>query len=177
VPHNGCAVRVSPVEYVALEGLFEEGATTGIVVLDSVTDPHNIGAVVRTAAAFSIGGVVIAGPSAPPLGGALAKAAAGCLDRVRLARTNVAADALVTSRDAGCWVLGADACGQSITSIRPTDRWVLCMGSEERGLRAKTRSQVDELVSIPMASGVESLNLSVAAGILLYHLCSKHPSG
>ena len=171
-PHNGCAARGGPVSFVRLDEIIApEGSPGRLLLLDDVIDPHNLGAVIRTAAAFAVDGLVIAGPSAPPLGGAAAKAAAGLLGTVPLVRTNVAADALRVLRDAGYWALGADSKGQSLGLATPTDRWVLCMGAEERGLRAKTRSQIDEMLCIPMAEGVESLNVSVATGVLLYHLC------
>lgn len=171
VAHNGCAVRSAPVAYLPIDELVRStGEPSRIVLVDDLMDPHNLGAVLRTAAAFALDGVVVAGPSAPPLGGAVAKAAAGLLGRVPLARARVAADALVHLRDAGYWVFAADAGGTPLDQIRPSTRWVLCIGAEERGLRAKTRSQVDELVAIPMAEGVESLNLSVSAGILLWGL-------
>lgn len=172
LPHNGCAARCEPVVLARLEQLVAgEALPARLLLLDDVADPHNLGAAVRTAAAFDLDGVVVAGVSAPPLGGAVARAAAGHLERVRLARVQVAADALQILRDAGYWVLGADAGGGPLHEVRPCDRWVLCVGGERRGLRAKTRHQVDELVRIPMAPGVESLNLSVATGILLYELC------
>jgi 23S rRNA (guanosine2251-2'-O)-methyltransferase len=175
-PHNGCAARCGPVALVALEELVRpEGSAGRLLLVDDVTDPHNLGAVVRTAVAFGIDGVIVAGPAAPPLGGAAARSAAGLLGRVPLVRATVAADVLARLRDAGYWVVGADAEGEPIGSVSPTDRWVLCIGAEERGLRAKTRSQVDEMVRIPMAEAVESLNVSVATGILLYHLCSIWP--
>lgn len=175
-PHNGCAARCGPVALARLEDLLRPAGEPGrLLLVDDVTDPHNLGAVVRTAAAFAVDGLVVAGPSAPPLGGATARAAAGLLERVPLVRATVAADALVRLRDAGYWVVGSDAMGEPIGATRPTDRWVLCVGAEERGLRAKTRAQVDEMVRIPMAEGVESLNVSVATGILLYHLCEIWP--
>ncbi len=171
VAHNGCAVRSAPVAFVDLEDLVRpEGEPTRLLLVDDLSDPHNLGAILRTAAALSIDGVVIAGPSAPPLGGAVAKAAAGLLGRVPLTRARVAADALVHLRDHGYWAFAADAAGTPLGEVRRSPRWVLCIGAEERGLRAKTRSQVDEFVAIPMAEGVESLNLSVSAGILLWEL-------
>lgn len=171
VAHNGCAVRSAPVAFVELDDLIrEEGERSRLLLVDDLSDPHNLGAVLRTAAAFSLGGVVIAGPSAPPLGGAVAKAAAGLLGRVPLARVRVAADALARLRDEDYWVFAADAGGGPVNEVRLSPRWVLCIGAEERGLRAKTRSKVDEFVAIPMADGVESLNLSVSAGILLWEL-------
>jgi 23S rRNA (guanosine2251-2'-O)-methyltransferase len=172
LPHNGCAARCEPVSLARFDELVvDEGRPARLILLDSVADPHNLGAVIRTAAAFDLDGVVVAGVSAPPLGGAVARAAAGHLEHVRLARVQVAADALQTLRDAGYWVLGADADGTPVHRVRPSERWVLCVGGERRGLRAKTRHQVDELVSIPMAAEVESLNLSVATGILLFEMC------
>jgi 23S rRNA (guanosine2251-2'-O)-methyltransferase len=173
-PHNGCALRAAPVGLVTLDELVRpEGEPGRLALLDSVDDPHNLGAVVRSAAAFGLDGVIVAGPSAPPLGGAAARAAAGHLERVPLVRVNVAADALRTLRDAGYWVLGAAMEGSSSCEVDPTERWVLCLGSEHKGLRAKTRSAIDELVAIPMAEGVESLNLSVAAGVLMYQLTTR----
>jgi len=171
VAHNGCAVRSAPVAFVELDDLVgAQGEASRLLLVDDLKDPHNLGAVLRTAAALSLDGVVIAGPSAPPLGGAVAKAAAGLLGRVPLARVRVAADALVHLRERGYWAFAADVDGTPLGEIRHSQRWVLCVGAEERGLRAKTRSQVDEPVAIPMAEGVESLNLSVSAGILLWEL-------
>ncbi len=171
VAHNGCAVRSAPVAFVELDDFVRaEGEASRLLLVDDLKDPHNLGAVLRTAAALSLDGVVIAGPSAPPLGGAVAKAAAGLLGRVPLARARVAADAVVHLRDRGYWVFAADADGTPVDEVRRAQRWLLCIGAEERGLRSKTRSQVDEFVAIPMAKGVESLNLSVSAGILLWEL-------
>ena len=171
VAHNGCAVRTSPVEFGTLDDITKPPGQPGrILVLDTLEDPHNLGAVLRTAAAFDLDGVVIAGPSAPPLGGAVAKGAAGLLGRVPLVRAKVAADVLSTLRSLDYWVIAAEANGRSLGEVSLDQRCALCIGAEARGLRAKTRSQVDEFISIPMAEGVESLNLSVAAGILLWEL-------
>jgi 23S rRNA (guanosine2251-2'-O)-methyltransferase len=176
VAHNGCAVRSAPVAFVELDALARRGdEPSRLLLLDDIADPHNLGAVLRTAAAFAIDGVVIAGPSAPPLGGAVAKAAAGLLGRVPLARARVAADALARLQEMGYWVVAADAGGTPLDRVEPSPRWVLCIGAEAHGLRAKTRSRIDEFVAIPMAEGVESLNLSVSAGILLWEL--SKPSG
>ena len=176
VAHNGCAVRGAPVAFAPLEEVVgDPGEQRRLLLVDDVADPHNLGAVLRTAAAFAVDGVIVAGPSAPPLGGALAKAAAGLLGRVPIVRVRVAADALRRLRDLGYWVFAAEAGGTSILEVTRSDRWVLCVGAEDQGLRAKTRSQVDEFVAIPMAEGVDSLNLSVSAGILLWEL--SRPSG
>ena len=171
-PHNGCAARCGPVPFVQLDDVIAAPSEPGrLLLLDDVTDPHNLGAVIRTAVAFGVDGLVIAGPSAPPLGGAAARSAAGMMARVPLVRSNVAGDVLVRLSEAGYWTVGADAGGEPVQSTRATNRWVLCVGAEDKGLRAKTRSKIDEFIRIPMAEGVESLNVSVATGVLLYHLC------
>lgn len=174
VVHNGCAIRSAPVEFTPLADVIRPGQEAArLVLVDDVADPHNLGAVLRTAAGLGLDGVVVAGPSAPPLGGAVAKAAAGLLGKVPVVRERVAADVLSTLRDHGYWAFGADASGSDLRAVRPGRRWVLCLGAEDRGLRAKTRAWVDEFVAIPMAEGVESLNLSVSAGILLWELSRR----
>ena len=93
-PHNGVAARAAAVAYRPLEDLIAKPDAPGkVVLLDDLMDPHNLGAVIRSAAAFALDGVVVAGPSAPPLGGTVAAASAGHLERVPLARVKVAADA------------------------------------------------------------------------------------
>ena len=144
--------------------------------MDDVTDPHNLGALVRVAAAFAVDGMVVAGPHPPPLSGAVAKAAAGLLERVPLARVTVAADALRLFKGSDYWVYGADRNGDPVGCVDPGKRWVLCLGSEERGLRAKTRSEVDAWVSVPMADGVESLNVSVAGAVLIFAMTAAKAS-
>ena len=169
--HNGVAARTAPRSFVPLEELVRpEGEPGRLLLLDGVTDPRNVGAVIRSAAAFGLDGVILAGPGAPPLGGAVAAAAAGHLERVPIARVTVAGDALRLLRESGYWAYGAEARGTPLPLLRPTDRWVVALGSEGRGLRAKTRAFLDESVAIPMKPGVDSLNVSVAAAILAYAL-------
>jgi 23S rRNA (guanosine2251-2'-O)-methyltransferase len=174
VSHNGCAARASEVAYLPLQSLVAAAGEPGrLLLVDDLMDPHNLGAVVRSSAAFGVHGIVVAGPSAPPLAGAVAKAAAGYLGTVPMARAKVAADALQQLKEAGYWAYGAAADGLAVAEVDPGERWVLCVGAEAHGLRAKTRSAIDEFVAIPMAAGVESLNLSVSAGILLYEFCLR----
>jgi len=178
VPHNGCAARSGPVVLREIDDLIApEGRPGRLLLLDDVADPHNLGAAIRSAAAFAVDGLIIAGPQAPPLGGAAAKAAAGHIHTVPLIRAKVAADVLVRLAGEGYWVFGADSNGENLRQVKVPDRWVLCVGSEERGLRAKTRHRIDEWVSIPMTPGVESLNVSVATGVLLYAMTSGCTEG
>ncbi len=169
--HAGVAARTAPRAFVALESLIRPAGAPGrLLLLDGVTDPHNVGAVIRSAAAFGIDGVVLAGRGVPPLSGAVAAAAAGHLEHVPVARASVAGDALRKLRDTGYWVYGGEAKGTPLWAVRPPERWVIALGSEGSGLRAKTRAFLDESIAIPMRPGVESLNVSVAAAILSYSL-------
>ncbi len=172
--HNGIAARTAPHSFASLETIVRpQGVVGRLLLLDGVTDPHNVGAIIRSAAAFGLDGVIVAGPGAPPLGGALAAAAAGQLERLPVARAKVAGDVLRRLRDAGYWCFGADAAGTPVTAARPPERWVLALGSEGHGLRAKTRAFVDELLAIPIRHEVDSLNVSVAAAVLVYALLSS----
>lgn len=169
--HNGVAARTSPRTFASLDDLVRPAGEAGrLIVLDGVTDPHNVGSVIRSAAAFGLDGVVLAGRGAPPLAGAVARAAAGHLETVPVARVPVAGDALRLLRDAGYWVYGAEAGGSPLWAVEPPERWVVALGSEGRGLRAKTRRFLDESIAVPMRPGVESLNVAVAAAIVAYAL-------
>jgi len=169
--HNGVAARTAPRSFTPLEELIRPPGEPGrLILLDGVTDPHNVGAVIRSAAAFGLDGVLLAGPGAPPLGGALAAAAAGHLEKVPVARARVAGDTVAYLKSLGYWAYGADAKGSPLWAVDPPERWLLVLGSEGKGLRAKTRAFLDDTIAIPMKPGVESLNVSVAAAILAYAL-------
>ena len=175
VAHNGFAARLAPMALARADDLLDLPGRACILALDSPEDGRNIGAAVRVAAGFSLTGVVVAGPHPPPLGGAVAKVAAGTLALVPLVHVASLGDFARHARDAGFWVLGADTEGEPVDRWDLPERLVICIGREERGLRAKTRSALDGLVSIPLATGVESLNLAVAAGILAWEWRRRFP--
>lgn len=173
--HNGFAARVAPTPLAEAESLLHRSGPACVIGLDGVEDGHNLGAVVRIAAGFDLAGVVVGGPHPPPLGGATAKVAAGCLPRVRVAHVGALGDLAVSAKDVGFWVLGADARGEDLTRFELPERALLCLGAEAGGLRAKTRRALDATVAIPLAPGVESLNLSVATGILAWEWRRRFP--
>jgi 23S rRNA (guanosine2251-2'-O)-methyltransferase len=173
--HNGFAARLSTVPFADAGALLDRPSPTCLLALDAVEDPHNLGAAVRIAAALGLGGVIVAGPHPPPLGGAVAKVAAGTLPLVPVAHVPALGDFARQAKEAGFWVYGAAADGERVTDVELPERCVLCLGAEATGLRAKTRTALDGTVAIPLAAGVDSLNLSVAAGILAWEWRRRFP--
>ncbi len=173
--HNGVAARLTPSPLAGAEELLTGGGPACVIGLDAVEDGHNLGAVVRVAAGLSLTGVVVAGPHPPPLGGAAAKVAAGTLQLVRIAHVGSLGDFARTAKEAGFWVYGAEAGGTAVGEVELPERLLLCLGAEATGLRAKTRQALDGTVAIPLAASVESLNLSVATGILAWEWRRRFP--
>ena len=172
--HNGFAARLAPVALAAAGALLELPGPVCLIGLDTLEDPHNLGAVARLAAGLGLGGIVVSGPHPPPLGGAVAKVAAGTLPLVRIAHVGSLGDFARQAKDAGFWVVGADMEGTPVTGFELPERLLLCLGAEAGGLRAKTRAALDATVAIPLAAGVESLNLSVATAILAWEWRRRH---
>lgn len=172
VPHQGMIAIGRPPEGVGLVELVARACPI-IVALDGLTDPRNVGAIIRTAEAVGVGGIVMARDRAPGLSPALVKAAAGAVEWLPIARVVNLARALEDLRRAGHWVLGLD--GQAEAEIQspgavPGFPCVLVVGAEGHGLRSLTRRMCDRLVRIPMSGRVESLNASIAAAVALYEL-------
>lgn len=169
--HQGIAILVEPLDAVALEDAI--AASDGpVLLLDQVTDPRNVGAVLRSAAAFGAACVVLQDRHAPPETGALARAASGTLDSVPVVREVNLSRAIATLQKHGFWVMGlaADA-KRSLAEAMPRDRRAaLVLGAEDSGLRRLQRETCDELVRLPMAPGVESLNVAAAAAVALYEV-------
>ena len=172
--HQGIALLADPVPARSLAEVVADAPATGrsaLVVLDQATDPQNVGAVLRSAAAFGAGAVVVPSRHTPEVTGALAKAASGALERLPLVAVPNIARALVLIKDAGFWCVGLDAAARSpIGGAAFPDRVALVLGAEGTGLRRLTRGTCDELVRIPMAAEAGSLNLAAAAAIALYEL-------
>jgi 23S rRNA (guanosine2251-2'-O)-methyltransferase len=139
-----------------------------LLVLDGVTDPHNLGACLRSADAFGAQAVIVPKDRAAGLNATVAKAASGAADTVPLISVTNLARALVELKERGVWVIGADIGGESLfeADLFGPVAWVL--GAEGTGLRRLTRESCDRIVSVPMQGGVESLNVSVAAGVCLF---------
>jgi 23S rRNA (guanosine2251-2'-O)-methyltransferase len=166
--HQGVVAEVDPYPYADPATLLEPDDAL-VVVLDQVQDPHNLGAVCRAAEVAGAAGVVIAERRAASVSAAVCKASAGAVEHLPVARVRNVADWLGEAKEAGAWVYGAAAeAGRSYTDVDWSGRAVLVLGSEGSGLRPRVADSCDELISIPVAGRVESLNASVAAAVILF---------
>jgi 23S rRNA (guanosine2251-2'-O)-methyltransferase len=169
-PHQGVVIEVEPLDDIWLDGLLHEAAEPAVLlVLDQVTDPHNVGAILRSAAAFGAIGIVTQDRHSPPESGVVAKAASGALERVPWVRVVNLARALEEIGEAGFWRIGltGDAEMELKDALGP-QRVALVLGAEGAGLRPNTREHCDALARLPISDSVESLNVSNAAAVALY---------
>jgi 23S rRNA (guanosine2251-2'-O)-methyltransferase len=172
--HQGIAAQLDALEEPDIEDIVRatEGLESArVVVLDQVTDPHNVGAIIRSAAAFGTAAVVMPERNSPPSTGTLAKAASGAIERVPLVRVVNLSRTLDRLKQAGFWCVGLDA--GATTALHEADltgKVAVVLGAEGEGLRRLTREHCDLMVRIPIGRGMESLNVSNAAAIALYEL-------
>jgi len=169
-PHQGVVIEVEALEDAWLDGLLNAaGERSLLLVLDQVTDPHNVGAILRSAAAFGAIGIVTQDRHSPPESGVIAKAASGALERVPWARVVNLARALEEIGGAGFWRIGlaGDATTELKDALGPP-RIALVLGAEGPGLRPNTREHCDALARLPITDAIESLNVSNAAAVALY---------
>ena len=166
--HQGIVAVVDPYPYVDAATLLERSDAL-VVGLDQVQDPHNLGALCRSAEAAGAAGVVICRRRAAHVTGAVCKAAAGAVEHLAVARVTNLAEWLASAKGAGAWVYGAQA-GADVpyTDVDLTGTAVLVLGGEGRGLRPRVASACDALVSIPLAGRIGSLNVSAAGAALLF---------
>ena len=175
--HQGIAALVAPLEPFTLDDIIimaENQDKCLVVALDQVTDPHNVGAILRSAAAFDALAVIMPEANSPPESGVLAKSASGALDSVPVVKLSNLAQALKKLKDAGFWTIGLDGNATSnLSELDSSGKNVIILGSEGDGLRRLTREACDYLARLPISYKVESLNVSNAAAIALYELATK----
>lgn len=173
--HQGIALKAAPLEWPDLETLADEDGDGLILVLDQITDPHNVGAMLRLCSAFGVRALVMQTRKAPPLSGALAKVAVGCLESVPVCLETNIANTLLNLQRIGWMVTGL--AGETETELKDAvsggGKHVIVMGAEGPGLRERVRKTCDQLAKIPMMSEAvlgqaESLNVATAAAIALY---------
>ncbi len=173
--HQGVVAIIAPVRYSDLRDIIaavrDEGGNPLVVILDHIQDPHNLGAVARSAEALGAHAVVIPRHRSASPGGIAEKAAAGALRHLPLCRVANLARTLEELKDDGLWVMGtAGGEGESLSGIDLTVPLAVVIGGEEKGMRPVVRSTCDMIASIPMTGLTSSLNASVAAGIVLYEI-------
>ncbi len=169
IVHQGVALLADPLPPPSLAHVLERPGP--ILVLDQVTDPRNIGAILRSAAAFGVAAVITQDRNAPEETGALAKAASGALETIPLLRAVNIARTLIALKAADIWTVGLDSGGTPLAGPALAGRRVaLVLGAEGAGLRRLTRETCDEVAGLGTSGAMESLNVSAAAAVALYEL-------
>lgn len=174
--HQGIIAEVEPYPYAEADSLLA-GEEALVIALDQIQDPHNLGAVCRSAEAAGADGVVICERRAVGVTGAVCKASAGAVEHLPVARVRNLADWLVQARDLDAWIYGADAeADTSYLDLDLSSRVVLVLGAEGKGLRARVAGSCDQLARIPTTGRVGSLNVSIAAALMLF-AAGRVPAG
>jgi 23S rRNA (guanosine2251-2'-O)-methyltransferase len=169
--HQGLYLEADPLESPAVEKLPAMGI---VLVLDQITDPHNVGAIFRSAAAFAVSAIVMTQRHSPEATGALAKAASGALERVPLVSVQNLARGLAALKESGFLVVGLDSDGESDLAALPLKApLALVLGAEGKGLRQLTKEICDHVARIDLPGDLKSLNVSNAAAVSLYVVSSK----
>jgi 23S rRNA (guanosine2251-2'-O)-methyltransferase len=164
--HNGLFAEVEPLEAPAIEELAPEGI---VLVLDQITDPHNVGAILRTAAAFAVAALVTTARHSPEATGALAKSASGALEYVPIVTVQNLARGLAALRERGFLLVGLDSEGSADLAVMPLrSPLALVLGAEGKGLRQLTKETCDHLARLDLPGAIKSLNVSNAAALALY---------
>ena len=170
--HQGMVAYASAYQYASLEDILETAKAKNeppfIIILDQLTDPHNLGAIIRTAACAGAHGVVVPMHRAVGLTPAAVKASAGAVEHIKVARVTNLNQTIEKLKERGIWVYAADQSGEDYRGVNITGPCVLVIGSEGEGISALTLTLCDHRLKIPMADAIGSLNASVAAGVLMY---------
>jgi 23S rRNA (guanosine2251-2'-O)-methyltransferase len=177
-PHQGLVIEVEPLEDIWLGDLLEQGQgeedRRPLVVLDQVTDPHNVGAILRSAAAFDALGIITQDRHSPPESGAVARTASGALEIVPWVRVVNLSRALGEIAEAGFWRVGlAGEATETLGNVIGAARIALVLGAEGEGMRHNTMQHCDQLARLPISPRIESLNVSNAAAIALYAVAAR----
>lgn len=179
--HQGVAASVASADYVAWQDIVDAARQKGedplLVILDELEDPHNLGAILRSVDAVGAHGVIIPKRRAVPLTDGVAKASAGAIEHVPVARVSNLVQVIEELKKQGIWIAGADLHGEYMHKQDLTGPLAIVVGSEGKGLGKLVRESCDYVVSIPMQGKINSLNASVATGVLLYEVYRQRNAG
>ena len=175
--HQGVAALCAMKDYASVEDILnlaeERGEAPFIIILDEIEDPHNLGAIIRTAECAGAHGVIVKKRHSAGLTYTAYKAAAGALEYVPVARVTNIADTIDDLKTKGVWIYGADMDGESYLTANFSGGAALVIGNEGKGISRLVREKCDLIVSLPLKGKINSLNASVAAGILMYKIAEK----
>ena len=170
--HQGVALLIATQEYSTVEDILsfakEKNEPPFIIVCNEIEDPHNLGAIIRTAEAAGVHGIIIPKRRSASLNVTVAKAASGALEYMKVARVTNIANEIDRLKNEGIWVFGADMDGEDYSLTDFSCPCALVIGNEGRGIGNLVAKKCDAIVSLPMKGEINSLNASVAAGILMY---------
>jgi 23S rRNA (guanosine2251-2'-O)-methyltransferase len=170
--HQNIILEAHPLKTLELEDIIEQDSsksTSCLIILDQITDPHNIGAIIRSAAAFSASAIILPDNNSPKENATIVKCAAGATETVPMIYVTNLANCIKSLKKEGYWIIGLD--GHTNSELNPSifsEKVAIVMGSEDTGMRKLTKDNCDYIVKIPMSSNLESLNVSNAAAITLY---------
>ena len=175
--HQGVAITVAAHSYATVEEILalaeEKNEPPFIVICDEIVDPHNLGAIIRTADACGVHGIIIPKRRSASLNATVAKTSAGALEFVKVARVTNIASEIDSLKKKGVWIYGADMNGKSYDTVDFSGPVALVIGNEGKGIGALVSKKCDQMISLPMKGAVNSLNASVAAGVLMYAVSGK----
>lgn len=170
--HQGVALIIAEQEYCEVEDILkladERGEAPFIIICDEIEDPHNLGAIIRTAEAAGVHGIIIPKRRSASLNVTVAKSASGALEYMKVARVTNIANEIDKLKERGVWVYGADMDGEDYSLTDFSSPCALVIGNEGKGIGQLVAKKCDAIVSLPMFGHINSLNASVAAGILMY---------
>ena len=179
--HQGVAASIASADYVEWQDIVDQARAKGedpfLVILDELEDPHNLGAILRSVDAVGAHGVIIPKRRAVPLTEGVAKASAGAIEHVPVARVSNIVQVIEELKKQGVWVAGANMNGQLMHKQDLTGPLAIVIGSEGKGLGKLVSESCDYIISIPMQGKINSLNASVAAGVLLYEAYRQRTAG
>jgi len=168
--NQGIALDIEEYKYYSLEDVVKDNDSNFIVMLDSLEDPHNFGAIIRTCECAGVNYIIIPKKRSVSVNSTVYKTASGALSHMKIVEVVNLSNTIRKLKDLGYWVYGAEANGKDYRSIDFKGKTCLVIGSEGHGLKQIVTSSCDEIVSLPMKGKINSLNASVAAGILIYEI-------